>query len=373
MKTFNRTTVLGLLWYSIIFYIFQTWSGFNYSQVIAFKVMRPLSYPSFKFNANSKFKGRIVSTRTFLVDIDTKSWIVKDLEEITGVFQEIEDAALPAINILEDAALPSNGEDLISIFVSETVAGFFSGFSSQIVATAVGDKKKDTNIVQSTAAGAYFGVRGVVRNVAQVLGIPKPIAAFLAGVTASILSEEVIYVGRQTAGNNIFNTSSIDENDNTITTAIAMKKPGNNVTKKQPLISLPELTQDVAKWVAYDLLSPSQTSPLSGAIVGLLSGFISHTLYEIILFSINKDTDGSSVGGNLNFKSFDIKKISKEDAKIILSRILKAGLEGATLFACYETTRGLFDNFLPSDLKKVLSINFSDIAEKIWYDLIHPQ
>ena len=48
------------------------------------------------------------------------------------------DYAIDAIDLIKDAALPSNGGEVISIFVSEAFAGFVSGLSFRVVSFAIG-------------------------------------------------------------------------------------------------------------------------------------------------------------------------------------------------------------------------------------------
>lgn len=87
----------------------------------------------------------------------------------------ISNIAIEAIGVLEDAALPASPSDLISIVFSESVAGFISGVSFIIVSSFAGDKQKsrDTAALTTATSSAYFGLRSAVRNIAQIVGIPK--------------------------------------------------------------------------------------------------------------------------------------------------------------------------------------------------------
>lgn len=277
--------------------------------------------------------------------------------EVQVIDEELVAAATEALSILEDAALPMNGNELLSIFVGESVAGFVSGIASLIVARVIGDKKRDGTFLVGTETGAYFGLRGVVTSLGQVVGLPRPIAALLAGFTATILSEEIKIVGRQALESemmkNPFESTADKQRKSKIIDDYALLE--NNIkpprlasdskdAKKAPLISLPELSQDITKWVAYGFLSPETGLPFDAAVAGTASGLISHALYEILLPSTKSLLSGKAA-------------FSSKDYLTIANRFLMAGLEGGTLFASYETCTTLF-RYVP--FSDILSENFSD-------------
>jgi hypothetical protein len=255
--------------------------------------------------------------------------------------------ASEAIELLKDAALPTNGGELLSIFVSESFAGFISGLSFRLVSSVLGDRQanRDTSILQGTTAGAYFGVRGAVRNIAEVLGIPRPIAAVIAGFTASVLSEEIKIVGREIGDSQRpKEVQDIIQENNVFESAVV----NNTTAVKKPLISIPELSQDLTKWVAYDLLIPEDGhSPFTAAVCGLASGLIAHSIYEILLPSTR-----AIISGEQLFPSTEYLKIA--------NRFLQAGLEASALFTAYETSTLAFKYYLPSEISNVLSENFND-------------
>jgi len=91
----------------------------------------------------------------------------------------------------------------------------------------------------------------------------------------------------------------------------SIKKPPNFAS----LITFPEVTMDVTKWVAYDFLSPDSVSESAVNFfevtkVGALSGMLGNAFFEIL----KKNSFNSTT----------------------LGRFSKAGIEGAALFAAYE-------------------------------------
>ena len=100
----------------------------------------------------------------------------------------------------------------------------------------------------------------------------------------------------------------------------------DNVSKKPSLFSLitiPEITNDVSKWVFYDLLLPdSATAPnvkvSEVALYGGISGLIGNAFYEVL--KLNQFNQSS------------------------VNRFVKAGIEGAALFVAYESSISLINS-----------------------------
>ena len=69
--------------------------------------------------------------------------------------------------------------------------------SSQAAAFVLNDKKRDSFVYEEISTGAYFGVRSIVRVASSLVGIPRPIANFVAGVTATLFSESAKVEGRR--------------------------------------------------------------------------------------------------------------------------------------------------------------------------------
>lgn len=97
------------------------------------------------------------------------------------------------------ATLPTQPDELLAIFVSEGTAGFVGGLASRVVASLIGDKKRDTSFLKGTTSGAYFGIRGAIKSTAAFLGLPRPVATLVADVAASLIAESAKAIGRKTA------------------------------------------------------------------------------------------------------------------------------------------------------------------------------
>ena len=80
--------------------------------------------------------------------------------------------------------------------------------------------------------------------------------------------------------------------------------------KLASLITIPEVAQDVSKWVAYNTLAPADASILTVAAFGAAAGMIGNSFFEVL------------------------KKNSLDKASLL--RYMRTGLEGAALFVAYE-------------------------------------
>ena len=150
-----------------------------------------------------------------------------------------------------------------------------------------------------------------------------------------------------------------------VLTAILTSTANTTVTtskeKSKSIISLPEIAQDVAKWVSYNTLLPFDQR-MNYAVVadyGLLAGMVGCLLYEVTSHNeegkvdLNKSNDRAHRDIQPRGAEYDgIWSISKEEIYSIVSRFVKAGLEGAALFVAYEGSLQLLD--INSDIRQML-------------------
>jgi hypothetical protein len=73
--------------------------------------------------------------------------------------------------------------------MSEFIAGAIGGTLSRTAADILGDKKKDSLTTKISTTGAFFGTRGVIRGLARIAGLPRPLALALSSLIASLISE----------------------------------------------------------------------------------------------------------------------------------------------------------------------------------------
>ena len=74
-------------------------------------------------------------------------------------------------SILANSLLPVDGKDYIAIFISEGVSGALGGALSKLTTLIDGNKNnRESVFANAEISGAYFGVTGAVRSLAQIAG-----------------------------------------------------------------------------------------------------------------------------------------------------------------------------------------------------------
>lgn len=149
------------------------------------------------------------------------------------------------------------------------------------------------------------------------------------GVTSNVLDAAETYNKTSALTTYSSTTASINEVSNA---------SSNGFTS---FLSLPELVQDVTKWVTYDLILPDTFSDhvplLQAAKYGALSGLAAHAVYEL-LKDKSKITNG----------------------KTIIRKYLQACIEGSVLFATYEGSVNFFKTSSTPEIRKFLLKEFTD-------------
>eukprot|EP01036_Dinobryon_divergens_P034480 gene34480-44554_t len=316
--------------------------------------------------------------------------------EVTG--EELREYAMEVVNILSE-------DELLAIFVSESTAGFTGGLASRVVASLIGDKKRDGGFLKGTTTGTYFGVRAAAKSASLLLGFSPPAATLIADIAGSVVAESTKVIGRKSvedrdAARNEWmgSDSTVDEPTGWGTT---MEPPAVNIsiatTQQQPAsssltISFAEVIQDVTKWVAYDLLLPADITDQVPFLValqyGALSGLAGNAVFELLKANAAEeeeeeeeaahihhqdDDDDNMVYTTLTENNNNTKKKDKfqrvfRSFRKISVRFLRAGLEGGALFASYEGTVNFFDNSnksLPPEVQAFFTTKFSDIVDDL--------
>jgi hypothetical protein len=147
-------------------------------------------------------------------------------------------------------------------------------------------------------------------------------------------------------------------------------------------ISLAEVIQDVTKWVAYDLLLPSDMSDQVPFLVamqyGALSGLAGNAVFELLkATTAAEEEEGAATAGpvdthyHLTYTDTETDKEkfqrSVRSFRKISARFMRAGLEGGALFASYEGTVNFFDSnkSLPPAVQAFFTTKFSDLADDL--------
>lgn len=74
-------------------------------------------------------------------------------------------------SFLANSLVPVDTKDYIAIFVSEGVSGALGGLASKLTTLIDGNKNnRESVFANAEISGAYFGVTGAVRSLAQIAG-----------------------------------------------------------------------------------------------------------------------------------------------------------------------------------------------------------
>eukprot|EP01038_Epipyxis_sp_PR26KG_P006028 gene6028-8300_t len=261
--------------------------------------------------------------------------------------EDLQEYALEVINVLGEATLPTSTEELLAIVVSETVAGFAGGGLERLVAFLIGDILRDSSFEQSTTTGTYFGIRGLVRSLSTLAGLPLPVSAAFADIAASVAAEILKVAERTYFDKSVQSTppfepdSNLDCNEET---GFSLSSTKTNIpieNSQKPFITGPEIVQDIVKWVTYDLVLPAdlpEVGPLDAIKFGAISGLAGNAIFEILNSRNDQHSSRMFVASS--------------------KRFFRAGIEGATLFASYEGTINFFHSIPTSELKQILMAKF---------------
>jgi hypothetical protein len=203
--------------------------------------------------------------------------------------------------------------------------------------------KKDPLQVKVSSTSAYFGVRGIVRGVSRILGLPRPLSSALAAVIGSLLSESAKARGRSDfRGSNSRNISEIS-----LSNAIG-----------EDSIDAAEISGDVSKWVIYDSLSElSSDSDL----------FREDAVGEQLSCSVYGAA--SSLAGLFVTKVLNDKFASASSARTRVSKPVTPSLfkfaaaEGAVLFGSYHLVSEILKEIFPKELN--FQFQFNQIIERV--------
>ena len=174
----------------------------------------------------------------------------------------------------------------------------------------------------------------------------------------------------------------------------ASPQPASPSPSPSLTISLAEVIQDVTKWVAYDLLLPSDMSDQVPFLVamqyGALSGLAGNAVFELLKattaaeeeegaatagpvdthYHLSSSSSSSSSSNNTYTDTETDKEKFQRSVRSfrkISARFMRAGLEGGALFASYEGTVNFFDSnkSLPPAVQAFFTTKFSDLADDL--------
>lgn len=196
---------------------------------------------------------------------------------VVGLVAPLNDITLPVfINYFEDllktAVLPFDTQDAIAIFISEGVSGALGGLAAKAVMVIDGNKNnRESGFTNAEVSGAYFGVTGAIRSLAQVSGLSPIAINLLALFLATVISEGIKFRSRSI----VPQRKKASDNGPSMYDLMKFKNPsmfdlmkfrGNNAlptSPRMPMVggkfTVNELRSDIVRWLIVYSLLPSNT------------------------------------------------------------------------------------------------------------------
>jgi len=255
------------------------------------------------------------------------------------------------------ASVPQTPDNALAIGVAEAVAGGAGGLVSRGVAGILGDKKVDNLQTKVSSTSAFFGVRGLVRGLGRVVGLPRPLSLVLSSLLASAFSEFTKNELRKLRINEM---------------AAAGAPPGklgnesvHKTEEKEEVISFSEVAGDISKWLVFDLsveYLPPQLAIAQGiqknAIyfsVGAVSGISGLSVRDFFQHAKSKFGRENNKAAN---SSDDDKK------KTAIVKYATAAIEGGVLFGMYACFFWIVSKTIPEQFGRQ-QFFFNQLVEKV--------
>lgn len=211
------------------------------------------------------------------------------------------DATLPA---LKSAVLPTDGQDAIAIFISESACGFLGGIAAKGISLIDGNKNnRESGLLSAQLSGTYFGVSATIRSLAQLAGLSTILVNTLALVFSILLTEAIKLRGqsieplRTRVGKGptmyelmrfdkppMLELMRFDRDDSIIITPTSLDSMENSLSRRPSYdITQTEIQADLTKWfLVYVLLPRNLVAPSleDCAVIGACAGLLSQVVRE---------------------------------------------------------------------------------------------
>jgi hypothetical protein len=230
---------------------------------------------------------------------------------------------------IRDASMPKSGQGAIACGFSEAISGALGAVFSRSAASALNDKKTDSQQSKVLNTAAFFGVRGLTRASARILGVPRPIALIITSLLASAASETAKLRSRESE-KGVGGTEEDGEND------ITAELSGS------------EIAGDIAKWLCFDLILESLPPSISST-----QGAERNALY----FGVGSfsSTVGAATRENIDHYADPLEERKEKTAwRKTWEKVPKASIEGGILFFIYSFTVDAVGKILPPALRDEL-------------------
>lgn len=241
--------------------------------------------------------------------------------------------ARDVFDVVKDASIPKSGGGAIACGFSEAISGALGAVFSRSAASALNDKKTDSGQSKVLNTATFFGVRGLTRASARILGVPRPIALIIGSLLASAASE----------------TAKLRSREAEKGLGKKTEESGGGVDIAAEL-SGSEIAGDIAKWICFDLILESLPPSISSS-----QGTEKNALY----FAVGSFSSsvGAALRENLDHYSSgnqSLERKGKTAWRKTWEKVPKASIEGGILFFIYSFAVDAVGKVLPPALREEL-------------------
>lgn len=239
--------------------------------------------------------------------------------------------ARDVFDVVKDASIPKSGGGAIACGFSEAISGALGAVFSRSAASALNDKKTDSGQSKVLNTATFFGVRGLTRASARILGVPRPIALIIGSLLASAASETAKLRSREAE-------KGLGKTEESGGVDIAAELSGS------------EIAGDIAKWICFDLILESLPPSISST-----QGTEKNALY----FAVGSFSSsvGAALRENLDHYSSGNQSLERKEKtawRKTWEKVPKASIEGGILFFIYSFAVDAVGKVLPPALREEL-------------------
>ena len=237
----------------------------------------------------------------------------------------------------------------------------------------------------SSTTAAFFGTNSVVRGLARIAGLPRPLAVLCSSVTASIVSEgknaskllilmlamkylHILHFRRLSVTKKAGRSSSCKRDS-----LLSGSDANYSDMKFQDELKGSEIAGDITKWIVYDGLEDLihdksddhfATVVLATFFIGCFSALVSTAVKDFGI-SLEDSKRKVNVGSAavVDFSSSIVPTIKSNDSEVLGNRKATAlrygvsALEGGVLFASYQVVIKIIKQIVPANLNQPFIFN----------------
>eukprot|EP01036_Dinobryon_divergens_P029253 gene29253-38323_t len=279
-------------------------------------------------------------------------------------------------NALWSTLLPADRQDAIAIFIAEGVSGFIGGVAAKGIAIIDGNKNsRESSFLSAELSGAYFGVAGALRSLAQISGLSNVFVNLIALSSAALISEFIkirrrsiepmrTRVGKGPTMYELMKFKQPNMNDlmkfrqNANLDAESMSNVPTPMSPGMPPMMGPvsptEVYADLTKWFFIYFLTPLVQNPATRLEDSVIIGFAAGLLAQLVREQKDRELEEQLVSYSRRSQLIASKEAAVADSPMpwqlppwkpqlrpdfTITRLARSSVECAVQLLTYEASR----------------------------------